>query len=155
MCSLPVTGDTADLWVSTLHPLALLNSRIRFRGCLLLFACFCSCLGIFCVDCRYILSEFLKGNRVESFQNKSFWELPWLLLFSGSVFATPWTAARQASLSPSPGVCSNSCPLSQRCHLTVSSSVVPFSSCPQSLPASGSFQMTRLFVSGGQSTRAS
>ena len=85
MCSLPVTGDTADLWVSTLHPLALLNSRIRFRGCLLLFACFCSCLGIFCVDCRYILSEFLKGNRAESFQNKSFWELPWLLLFSGSV----------------------------------------------------------------------
>ena len=49
----------------------------------------------------------------------------------------------------SPGVCSNSCPLSQWCHPTISSSVIPFSSCPQSLPASGSFQMSQLFASGG------
>ena len=41
--------------------------------------------------------------------------------------------------SPSPGACSNSCPLSQFCHPTISSSVIPFSSCPQSFPASGSF----------------
>ena len=53
--------------------------------------------------------------------------------------------------SPSPGACSNSCPLSQWCHPTISSSVVPFSSCPQSFPASGSFQMNRLLTSGGQS----
>ena len=52
--------------------------------------------------------------------------------------------------SPSPGVCSNSCPLSQWCHPTISSSVVPFS-CPQSFPASGSFPMSRLFQSGAQS----
>ena len=47
-----------------------------------------------------------------------------------------------------PGVCSNSCPLSWRCCLTISSSVNPFSSCPQSFPASGSFPVTQLFTSG-------
>ena len=52
--------------------------------------------------------------------------------------------------SPTPGVYPNSCPLSQWCHSTISSSVVPFSSCPQSFPALGSFQMSQLFVSGGQ-----
>ena len=67
------------------------------------------------------------------------------------LFVTPWTAARQASLStPFPGVYSNSCPLSQWCHPTVSSSVIPFSSCLQSFPASGSFQMGQLFSSGSQ-----
>ena len=55
----------------------------------------------------------------------------------------------------SPGVCSNSRPLNQWCHPTISSSVVPFSSCPQSLPASGSFPMSQLFPSGGQSIGAS
>ena len=53
--------------------------------------------------------------------------------------------------SPTPGVYSNSCPLSQWCHPTMSSSVIPFSSCPQSFPTSGSFQMSQLFTSGGQS----
>ena len=57
--------------------------------------------------------------------------------------------------SPSPRACSNSCPLSQWCHLTISSSVVPFSSCPPSFPASGSFLMRWLFTSGGQSIRVS
>ena len=52
--------------------------------------------------------------------------------------------------SPTPGTCSNSCPLSWWYHPTVSSSVVPFSSCPPSFPASGSFPMSQLFTSGGQ-----
>ena len=52
--------------------------------------------------------------------------------------------------SPTPGVYPNLCPLSQWCHLTISSSVIPFSSCPQSFPASESFQMSQLFTSGGQ-----
>ena len=71
-------------------------------------------------------------------------------------FATPWTAACQASLSitNSQG-CSNSCSLSQWCHPTISSSAVPFSSCLQSFPASGSFPMSRLFASGSQSIGAS
>ena len=69
---------------------------------------------------------------------------------------TPWTAACQASLSitnswsyPNPS------PLSRWCHPTISSSVVPFSSSLQSFPASGSFQMSQLFKSGGQSTGVS
>ena len=53
--------------------------------------------------------------------------------------------------SPTPGVYSNSCPLSLWCHPTISSSVIPFSSCSQSFPASGSFQMSQLLASGGQS----
>ena len=57
--------------------------------------------------------------------------------------------------SPSPGVHSNSCPSSRWCHPAISSSVVPFSSCPQSLPASESFPMSQLCVWGGQSTGVS
>ena len=57
--------------------------------------------------------------------------------------------------SPSPGVHSDSCPSSPWCHPAISSSVVPFSSCPQSLPASGSFPMSQLFAWGGQSTGVS
>ena len=53
--------------------------------------------------------------------------------------------------SPTPRACSNSCPSNLWCHPTISSSVVPFSSCPQSFPASGSFQMSQSFPSGGQS----
>ena len=68
------------------------------------------------------------------------------------LFVTPWTTACQASCpSPTPRVYSNSCPLSRWCHPTISSSVVPFSSHLQSFPASGSFQMSQLFASGGQS----
>ena len=57
--------------------------------------------------------------------------------------------------SPTAGVYPNSCPLSRWCHPTISSSVIPFSSCPQTFPASGSFPMSQLFVSGGQSTGVS
>ena len=57
--------------------------------------------------------------------------------------------------SPTPGVYPNPCPLSRWCHPTISSSVVPFSSCPQPFPASRSFQMSQLFASGGQSTGVS
>ena len=57
--------------------------------------------------------------------------------------------------SPTPGVYPDSCPLSRWCHPTISSSVVPFSSCLQSFPASGSFQMNQLSASGGQSIRVS
>ena len=82
-----------------------------------------------------------------------------LLLVSCSVvsdFATPWTTAHQIyllfTISQS---CTNSCPLSHWCHPTISPSVIAFSSCPQSFPASGCFQMSQLFASGGQSTGAS
>ena len=55
----------------------------------------------------------------------------------------------------SPRICSNSCSLSQCCYLTISSSAAPFSCCPQSFPTSGSFPLSRLFLSGGQSIGAS
>ena len=58
--------------------------------------------------------------------------------------------ARPPCPSPTPGVYPNPCPLSQWCHPAFSSSVVPFSSCPQSLPASGSFPISQLFTWGGQ-----
>ena len=71
------------------------------------------------------------------------------------LFVAPWTAACQA---PCPSlclkVCSNSCPLSWWCYLTISSSMDSFS-CPQSFPASRSFPMSQLFASGGQSVGAS
>ena len=63
--------------------------------------------------------------------------------------------ARPPCPSPTPGAHSNSCPSSWRCHPAISSSVVPFSSCPQSLPASGSFPISQLFAWGGQSTGVS
>ena len=63
--------------------------------------------------------------------------------------------ARPPCPSPTPGVYPNPCPLSQWCHPTISSSVIPFSSCPQSFPALGSFPMSQLFASGGQSTGVS
>ena len=63
--------------------------------------------------------------------------------------------ARLPYLSPTPGAFSDSCPLRQWCHPTISSSVHPFSSCLQSFPASGSFLMSGHFASGGQSTGAS
>ena len=69
------------------------------------------------------------------------------------LFGTPWTAAHWASLSFTtfPRVCPSSCPLNWWCHPTISSSAIPFSSSPQSFPASGSFPMSQFFTSGGQS----
>ena len=63
--------------------------------------------------------------------------------------------ARLPCPSPSPGACSNSCPLSQWCHPTILSSVIPFSPYLHSFPASGSFQISQFFTSGSQSTGAS
>ena len=67
------------------------------------------------------------------------------------LFQTPWTEhARLPCTSPTPGGYSNSCPASWWCHPTTSSSVVPFSSCLQTSPASGSFPMSQFFTSSGQ-----
>ena len=74
------------------------------------------------------------------------------------LFVTPWIAAhhtRPPCPSPTPRVHSNSCPSSWWCHPAISSSVIPFSSCPQFLPASGYFPVSQLFAWGGQSTGVS
>ena len=83
-----------------------------------------------------------------------------LVQFSCSVMSNSlWPHEPQHARPPCPsltaGVLPNPCPSSQWCHPTISSSVVPFSSCPQSFRASGSFQMSQLFTSGGQSTGVS
>ena len=75
-------------------------------------------------------------------------------LYHVRLFATP-LYARPACPLPTPGIHPNPCSLGWWCHPTISSSVFPFSSCPQSFPASGSFQMSWLFTSGGQSTGVS
>ena len=82
------------------------------------------------------------------------------LLFSRSVMSDSLQPhglqhARLPCPSPTPGACSNSCPSSRWCHPTISSSVIPVSSCPQSFPASGSSSMSQFFASGGQSIGAS
>ena len=76
-------------------------------------------------------------------------------VMSNSLRAHRLQHARLPCPSLSPRVCSDSCLLSRWCHPTISSSVVPFSSCPQSFPASGSFPLSQLFASGGQSIGAS
>ena len=76
-------------------------------------------------------------------------------VMSNSVRSHGLQHARLPCPSPSPGACSNSCPLNRWYHPTISSSVIPFSSCPQTFQASGSFLMSRLFTSGGQSIGAS
>ena len=70
---------------------------------------------------------------------------------SGSLRPNEPQHARPPCPSSTPAVHPNSCPLSQWCHPTTSSPVVPFSSCPQTFPASGSFPMSQFFASGGQS----
>ena len=71
------------------------------------------------------------------------------------LFATPWTAAQKAALSFTISQSLLKLPSSQWCHPTISSSVIPFSSCLQSFPASGSFPVSQFFASGGQSIGAS
>ena len=96
-----------------------------------------------CILERYLgtLSHVLKWCKFSSVQSLS----------RDQLFTTPWTAAYQASLpSPTPRAGSNSCPLSQWCHPTISSSLISFSWL-QSFPASGSFQMSQFFARGGQS----
>ena len=86
--------------------------------------------------------------------------LPWFSQFSCSVVCDSlWPhglqRARPPCPSPTPRVHSNSCPLSRWCHPAISSSIVPFSSCLWSFPASESFQMSQFFASGGQNIRVS
>ena len=78
------------------------------------------------------------------------------LLSHVQLYVTPWTSATRLPCPLlSPWICCNSCPLSRWCHPTISSFIVPFLSCPQSFSASGSFPMSQLFTSGGQSIGAS
>ena len=76
-------------------------------------------------------------------------------VMSSSLWPCELQHARLPHLSPTFGACSNLCPLSRWCHSTISSSVLPFSSCLQSFPAAGSFLRSQFFASGSQSMGAS
>ena len=100
------------------------------------------------VSCKFLISWICSTHGLHS------------VPFSCSVMSDSlWPYERQhISLpcpTPTPGACSNSCPSSQGCHPTISSSIVPFSSCPQSFTSSRSFPMSQFFTSGGQSIRVS
>ena len=97
-------------------------------------------------NCFTVLCQFLLNNKV----NQS------PVQFSGSVVSDSLQPhglkhTRLPCPSPTPGACSNSCPLSQSCNPTISFFVIPFSSCLHSFPASASFAMSQFFASGGQS----
>ena len=96
-------------------------------------------------SCFTVLYKFLVYSRMKPFISVQ-------SLSTVRLFQTPRTAAHQAYLSiTNSGVCPNSCPSSQWCHPTISSSVDPFSSCLQSFSASGSFPVSQFFPSGSQS----
>ena len=116
------------------------------------------CKIFFCVFPSFLFSQIAMKC------NTSVCALSWanmqLMLFSRSVMWDSlqphgWQHARLPYPSPSPGVHANSCLFSQWCHPTILSSVIPFSSCLQSFPASGSFPLSQLFTSRGQSIRVS
>ena len=124
-------------------PHSLLSSCIKIVFLLLLT----TWLDIICVFAHFYCSLLY---------NESFL----LLLFSHSVVSNSlWSHGLQHARLPCPSLsprgCSSSCPLCQWCHPTISSSVTPFSPCPQSFPASGSFPMSQFFASGNQSIGAS
>ena len=106
-------------------------------------------LNIFCPVSYHIFALFLSSIPLTSFSV--------VQLLSHVQLCNPKDCKTPSfpMLLPSPRVCSNSSPLSWWCHPAISSSVIPFSSCPQSLPASGSYQISQLFASRGQSTGVS
>ena len=100
------------------------------------------------------VSLSMNSLRVELFY--SFWNFIVYNQFSCSVMSDSVRPhglqhARLPCPSPAPGACSDLCPSSWWCHPTISSSVIPFSSCLQSFPATGSFPVSQFFISGGQS----
>ena len=114
-----------------------------------------------CVDCKNVYQHFLRFSFLQFWLSSSgLASMYFSVQFSGSVVSDSLRPhesqhARPPCPSQTPRVYSNSCPSSRWCHPAISSSVVPFSSCPQSLPASGSFPMSQLFAWGDQSTRVS
>ena len=136
-------SPSSALWLST-NPQARLTVFVfPFKIHHYSFLIYLNCLISFhYLKCIFFSVLFLWDNSFSSVQSLSRVRL----------FVAPWTAACQASLSitNSQSSYSNSCPSSQWCHPTISSSVIPFSSHLQSFPASGSFLVSQFFASGGQ-----
>ena len=102
-----------------------------------------------CFDITFLFSQhqLASKTKVKQFCSVQFNSVAQLCL---TLWPHESQHARPPCPSPTPRVHPNSCALSQWCHLTISSSAIPFSSCLQSFPTSGSFQMSQLFASGGQ-----
>ena len=125
-----------------------------------IFHSFCSWVGSFLITIQLLCHSVFTYSQVLLTDYRPLLSLFLLSVFSLSVMPDSLRPhglqhARHPCPLPSPGACSNSCPLCQWCHPTISSSVVPFSSCFQSFPAWGSFPMSQPFTSGGQSIEAS
>ena len=148
---LPISGSRGHLRFSDCGSLLLHSLPLQFCVCCLssdslpfqLFKYSGDCMGLFILSKIFFSSHY-----------------PWFHFHSVSVMSDSLPPhglqhARPPCPSPTARVYSNSCPSSRWCHPAISSSVVPFFSCLQSFPASGSFQMSQLFASGGQSIGAS
>ena len=129
-----------------------------WMGCFMIFSffLFAHIINSFLLVCTHYCSILLSQKKIF---NKVIWCVNHIssVQFSHSVMSNPlWRHESQHTrppcLPPTPGVYSNSCSSSWFCHLAISSFVIPFSSCPQSLPASGSFPMSQHFAWGEQST---
>ena len=123
-------------------------------GYIYMYVCVCVCV---CVYHTYISHNGIFLNHKKEWNFVILWQHGYRFSSVQSLsrvllFMIPWTAALQAFLSITN---SNSCQLSRWCHPTISSFVVPFSSHLQFFPASGSFPMSQVFASGGQSIRVS
>ena len=137
--SYPVKNSLAILWCKHETSILILpdTSRCWFRCKWMWIQSFSRSVNCFSLWNNVFVRVLRSSVQFSSFQSLSRVRL----------FATPWIATRQASLSiTTPGVHSDSRPSSQWCHPAISSLVVPFSSCPQSLPASESFPMSQLFT---------
>ena len=123
-----------QLWIHLLNCItaALEQQAFSLAPLLILVVCVCACMCVMCAP-SYPSVHFTCS------------------VVSDSLWPHELQHARPPCPSPTPGVHPNSCPSNRWCHPAISSSVVPFSSCPQSLPASESFPMSQLFASGGQS----
>ena len=123
-----------------------------------IYVCMCVCVSV-CMCDTYISHNGIFLSHKKEWNFVILWQHGYQfssVAQSCPTFYDPWTAAHQASLSiTNSEAYSNSCPSSWWCHPTISSSVVPFSSCLQSFPASGSFPMSQFFASGGQTIRVS
>ena len=118
-----------------------------------------------CIVYTNLMNVVLKNNMLRKQITFFDWQFQHMTLFSSAEFSRSVMSnslrspelqhARVPCPSPTTGAFSNSCPSGQRCHPTISSSAIPFSSCLQSFPASGSFPMSELFTSGGQRIGAS
>ena len=131
---------------STLQTDALLSET--WGKCVCVYICMCVCMYVYMYVCMYMYISVCVG--VCLFYECMSVQFS-ISVMSNSLWPHGLQHARLPCPPPTPEACLNPCPSRKWCHPTISSSVIPFSSCPQSFPASGSFQMGQLFASGGQS----